>query len=153
MNDSHRLPEGANMKNEGVNVILLNDRNEVLLFLRDDKPDIPYPNMWCLLGGHMEPDESPKECLIRELLEEIGLVFSPDEVKHFVSKKRSYGIEHTFWGRHTLDCDSMTLTEGQCIRWFSRTEWEKTHLGYEDNQLLMDFFNSQLEEASRGNGN
>ena len=49
--------------------------NKVLTILRDDKDDIPCPNMWELPGGGREGDESPFECVAREVYEEakIGL--------------------------------------------------------------------------------
>ena len=38
----------------GAGIILLNSNNEVLLLLRDNKIDIPFPNMWDIPGGKME---------------------------------------------------------------------------------------------------
>ena len=45
----------------------------LLTILRDDKPDIPYPNMWDLPGGGREADESPLDTVRREIMEELGL--------------------------------------------------------------------------------
>ncbi|MGF6888062.1 8-oxo-dGTP pyrophosphatase MutT (NUDIX family) [Nocardia sp. GAS34] len=61
------------MAREGTQIILLNDRREVLLYQRDDKPEIPYPNYWCLLGGHAEPAEHPLVTARREAAEELGI--------------------------------------------------------------------------------
>jgi len=33
-----------------------------------------YPDVWDLIGGHVEPTESPREALVREVREEVGLV-------------------------------------------------------------------------------
>ena len=41
-------------KDQGCTMLFLNPRGEVLMLLRDDKPGIPYPNMWDLPGGHLE---------------------------------------------------------------------------------------------------
>jgi 8-oxo-dGTP diphosphatase len=60
------------MKRLGVSIIFVNDENKVLLFLRDDKPDLPYRNMWDVPGGHVEPDETPEECIVREMKEEMS---------------------------------------------------------------------------------
>ena len=57
----------------GADIILLNSRKQVLLVLRDDKPSIPCPNTWALLGGYIDGNETPTEAICRELREEIDL--------------------------------------------------------------------------------
>lgn len=52
-------------------IILENLQGELLLYLRDDKPTIPFPNHWDLFGGHVEEGEEPLETLMRELDEEL----------------------------------------------------------------------------------
>ncbi|SMP22679.1 NUDIX hydrolase [Shimia sagamensis] len=41
--------------------------------LRDNDPEIPYPDMWDLPGGGREGSESPEACVLRELKEELAL--------------------------------------------------------------------------------
>lgn len=60
--------------------IALMYNNCVLTILRDDKPDIPYPNHWDFPGGGRENEETPFECLTREVFEELGLQLSLDQV-------------------------------------------------------------------------
>jgi 8-oxo-dGTP pyrophosphatase MutT (NUDIX family) len=50
------------------------------IFVRDGNillgkraPYKTYPNCWDLIGGHLENDETPKQALIRESIEEVGL--------------------------------------------------------------------------------
>ena len=52
--------------------------DKVLTILRDDKDDIPCPNMWELPGGGREGDESPFECAAREVYEELGIHLDED---------------------------------------------------------------------------
>ena len=51
---------------------------ELLTILRDDKDDIPCPNMWELPGGGREGNESPFECAAREVYEELGIHLDED---------------------------------------------------------------------------
>ena len=54
--------------------ILLFDRHgRLLIYLRDDKPEIPFPNRWDLFGGHVEAGETPEQALQREVKEELNV--------------------------------------------------------------------------------
>ncbi len=57
---------------QGVKVALINN-GKVLTILRDNKPNIPYPNMWDLAGGGREKEESPYETMRREVKEELNI--------------------------------------------------------------------------------
>ena len=46
---------------------------QVLTYLRDTHPGLPWPGFWDLPGGGREGDEAPEDCLLRELNEEFGL--------------------------------------------------------------------------------
>ena len=61
----------------GCKIALICD-GRILTILRDDKPTIPYPNMWELPGGGCEGDESPFECAAREVYEELGIHLTED---------------------------------------------------------------------------
>ena len=52
--------------------------DSVLTILRDDKPSIPWPNMCELPGGGREGDETPFECVAREVYEELGIHLDED---------------------------------------------------------------------------
>lgn len=51
--------------------VLENDRNEILLLKRGHDTTIG-PGMWGFPAGHIENNETPDACSIRELKEEIG---------------------------------------------------------------------------------
>ena len=63
----------------GCKIALLCD-GQVLTILRDDKTNIPYPNMWELPGGGREGTESPFECAAREVYEELKIQLSKDDI-------------------------------------------------------------------------
>ncbi|SFJ50653.1 NUDIX hydrolase [Celeribacter neptunius] len=58
--------------------------DHVLTLLRDDIPDIPYPNHWDLPGGGREGDETPFETAARELFEELSVEIAPEQVIYHV---------------------------------------------------------------------
>lgn len=122
----------------GADIILLNSQQKVLLVLRDDKPDIPFPNTWALLGGYIEEHESAAEAIRRELCEEIGVKL--DEVKFFKDYFWEECDEHIFWHQIDLDLTQIHLNEGQKLAYF-----EKKELGYLDfashyGVILTEFF-------------
>ena len=72
---------------QGVRVALINN-GKVLTVLRDNIPNIPYPNMWDLAGGGRENEESPYETMRREVLEELNIDIPESSVvwvKHYES--------------------------------------------------------------------
>ena len=126
------------MKRKGTSIIFVNDRHQVLLFLRDDKPTIPYPNMWDVPGGHVEGKETPEACIVREMKEEMDLTlveFEPFSVMEFADR-----VEYTFWKRANLDIQKIDLHEGQRLRWFTEREVRTTKLAYGFNEIIADFF-------------
>jgi 8-oxo-dGTP diphosphatase len=101
-------------------MLFVNPCGEVLLLLRDDKPDIPYPNMWDLPGGHLENKEGPREGLLREMREELpGVALGdvrPWRVVEFPDR-----IDHFFWTRLDVSEEKLNrvLREGQRVAWMS----------------------------------
>lgn len=130
------------MRKQGAAIIFVNSANEVLLFLRDDKPEIPFPNQWDLLGGGLEDGESPEQCLRRELLEEIEYDL-PHPEKLEVYDNGGWGIVHVFWQRAEFDLARTPLHEGQKLRWFSEPEIRALSDGevaFNFRNLVLDFF-------------
>ena len=60
------------MEFSGCKIALVSD-DKLLTILRDDISTIPWPNMWELPGGGREDEETPFECVQREIFEELGL--------------------------------------------------------------------------------
>lgn len=132
------------MKRSGASIIFINSRNEVLLLLRDDKPDIPYPNMWDLPGGHVEANETPEACIVREMQEEIETDVSSARL-HFVYDFPDR-IEHIFLMNLEAAAEEIPLHEGQRLRWFSVHELDDLPLAYEFDLVLSDFFTTIKKE-------
>ena len=126
------------MKRKGASIIFVNHKRQILLFLRDNRPDIPYPNMWDVPGGHVERLENPEECIVREMKEEMNLTL--DEFALFSKIEFEDRIEYTFWARADFDIDEIELTEGQKLRWFTEDEAKHTQLAYGFNEIVERFY-------------
>ncbi len=70
--------------NIGATVIVMNNRNEILLNLRSDT------NTWGIIGGSMEIGESLEETAARELYEEANLTAEHFELIDLLSGKDLY---------------------------------------------------------------
>ena len=126
------------MKRKGTSIIFINQRQEVLLFLRDDNPAIPYPNTWDLPGGHVEPDETPQQCIVREMMEEMELDLT--FFHHFSTTEFFDRIEYVYWKRADLNIADIRLHEGQYLKWFTHEQIKKTPLAHGFNQIIDNFF-------------
>jgi 8-oxo-dGTP diphosphatase len=126
------------MKRQGCSILFVNYQTQILLFLRDDFPHIPYPNTWDVPGGHVEEGETAAQCIVREMKEEMG--FDLEGFELFSVKEFSDRIEHTFWKSADLNIDEISLQEGQRLRWFAEEEAKATTLAYGFNEIVADFY-------------
>ena len=130
------------MKRQGSSIIFVNDERKVLLFLRDDLPSIPYPDMWDVPGGHVEKNERPEQCIVREMKEEMNLTL--DEFELFSKIEFEDRIEYTFWARANFNIDEIVLLEGQKLKWFTKDEAKRTQLAYGFNEIVEEFFGQMI---------
>jgi len=126
------------MEKRTSNLILVNSRDEVLLQLRDDIPTIPYPNTWCLPGGHIEGEESPTECLVREMQEEMGIRL--ENLTKFMEMEYPDETEYFFLAQMDFDVGDIELREGQAIDWFSRDTVRQLPTAHNDGVVVEAFF-------------
>lgn len=102
----------------GAKIALLHGTN-VLTYLRDDKPTIPFPALWDLPGGGREGDEGPLDCALRELAEEFSIALPRDQVcwaREYPFDRDAGKRSHFFVGALT-DADVAAISfgdEGQC---------------------------------------
>jgi 8-oxo-dGTP diphosphatase len=63
--------------------------NCVLVYERDEH--VKFAGMWDLPGGGREGQESPEDCVLRELEEEFGLAFPANRLEY----RKRYAAAHT----------------------------------------------------------
>ena len=86
--------------------------------------------------------ETPEQCIIREMKEEMDLNledFQLFSVMEFIDR-----VEYTFWKKENLDIESITLHEGQKLKWFTESEARNTKLAYGFNEIVHYFFQEIL---------
>lgn len=92
--------------------------------LRDDRPDIFYPDHWGCFGGAIETGETAEQALIRELKEELSFQpRDPVQIGRFVFELPGLGFlpfERIFYEVRIADADldGMVLGEGAEMRAF-----------------------------------
>lgn len=106
---------------DGAKIAILRG-DDVLTLLRDDRPDIPFPNEWDLPGGGREGDETPVQTVARELFEELSVTLDPSKIIYHSADKAASNPEllvHFFVARwDDLGDDAIVLgDEGQHWRW------------------------------------
>lgn len=63
----------------GVKAALIHG-NELIAYLRDNKPNLNFANLWDFPGGGREGEETPFGCLRREVIEEFGIKIGQKQV-------------------------------------------------------------------------
>ena len=125
-------------------IILENDKGEFLLYLRDNKPGIPFPDHWDLIGGHVEDGETPEQALVREVKEELDI-----DLKEYTFYKRyecltgdAYeNIKYIFTGKINIPIEEITLLEGVRPQYFTREEIPHVKFANILKSIVLDYIN------------
>jgi 8-oxo-dGTP diphosphatase len=131
-----------------VAAIPYNDKGQILLQQRDNKPDIAFPGYWTTFGGVIETGETPEVALSRELLEEIELEPPMTLWKVFDNPvRRSTGElvlieQYVFVGRLEVEASEIKLNEGQALGYFHLDDIDRLPIAFGFETLFKDFFAS-----------
>lgn len=74
--------------------------SKLLVYLRDNFEGLRYAGMWDLPGGGKEGNETPEECVLRELEEEFSLKLSKDQLVYKSQKFNRNGNRIYFFAAH-----------------------------------------------------
>lgn len=126
--------------------------DKYLMLHRIKKENDLNHDKWIGVGGKFEPDETPEECLLREVKEETGLTLLKYRMRGiltFISNEWETEYIHLYTATEfegTLtDCD-----EGELV-WVSKNEIENLHLWEGDKLFLRllaeseEFFSMKLK--------
>jgi 8-oxo-dGTP diphosphatase len=129
-----------------VAAILQNSQGQVLLHQRDEKPGLVFAGYWTMLGGKVEPGETPETAMHRELLEEIGVdvpVTLWKLYERFISDELTI-VQHIFIGQIDYGLSEMVLTEGQDLNYFGADSLSALPIAFGFDVLLTEYFAEKL---------
>lgn len=135
-------------------VILFDRDSRLLIYLRDNKPGIPFPNRWDFFGGHLEIGETPDQALVREVEEELGLALSTWEFfrTYVCTEGDAYpNVKYIYWSRIDQVADELTLREGQMLKSIELGERSQFQFANILGGILEDFIASGLWPRSVDN--
>ncbi len=98
--------------------VFVNEKDELLLYLRDNKSSIPYPNFWALLGGHVEENESLLDALKREIKEEIEYEFEEKPIFLGTLDDNVGNDVYVYRIKINKKINELKLNEGQILGFF-----------------------------------
>jgi 8-oxo-dGTP diphosphatase len=124
-------------------VILFNSDNKTVLMQKRDNKAPVNPNLWAFFGGTNKQGESPEECIVRELKEELDVEINPGQMKYL----RDYFHPKLVTWRYTYimnfkkNKSDMKLGEGEDFEWIPLDEVLKLDLTGNTRSDLEFFIN------------
>ena len=128
------------MKKLNVSLILLHDPERRFLLQHRTIDAEQAPDYWAFFGGSINLDETPKEAVIREALEELN--YEPQNPK-MVFERGFFldgipGYMHVFIEPYYGDKSKLRLGEGQGWGWFRSSELRDLKMLNHDRQIVED---------------
>ena len=103
--------------------------NEYLMLHRVVKKNDVNKDKWIGVGGHFEQDESPEECLLREVREETGYTLTSYRFRGIVTFVSGDGVTEYM---HLFTADGFTGTPAECdegvLEWVPREKIEDLNI-------------------------
>ena len=127
-------------------IILENPKGELLLYKRDNKPGIPFPGYWDLIGGHVEDGETPEQALVREIKEELDIELT-DFVffkEYLCTEKDAYpNVKYIYAGIIDIPIEKITLLEGDYPMYFKKEEIQSLDIANIQKHILIDYIGTK----------
>lgn len=107
---------------------------KILLTKRNHEP---FKGKWCCPGGHIEPNETAGDAIVREVKEETGLSFKPEFFGYFneiIPEINWHAVQLTFTG--PTEGDVVPNEEVSEWKWLPPEEALKEDLAFENSEII-----------------
>lgn len=100
---------------------------------------------WIGVGGHFEPDESPEECLLREVKEETGLTLTSWQFRGLVTfQAEGWPVEYMcLFTADGFEGELISCNEGT-LEWVPKAELERLTL-WEGDKIFLRLLEERRE--------
>ena len=110
-----------------VTAIILNENNEILISKRAGYKK--HPNMWECCGGSVKSGESSLEGMLREIKEELGIVFNKREAMYLktIKSEENHDFKDLWVFKRNIKDNEITKPDGEVIdtKWVKIEEFNK----------------------------
>lgn len=123
---------------------------ELLIYLRDEREGLIYSGMWDLPGGGREGEETPEDCVLRELKEEFDLNLSVAELSYKDSQLNQWGEVIYFFVAHCSNAMAAKIRfgdEGQYFKLVSIQDFLAEPNAIPHLQAQLDKYVKQRQKA------
>lgn len=103
-------------------VLLISISGECILQRREKKEGIQNPGLLATFGGAVEAGESPLECAIRELKEELCISVVHEQLELLMEFNAQISRRVTIYVLRNVDPSCLSLQEGEAIEVIGATE-------------------------------
>ena len=125
------------MPTKAGSVILFEDeRGRIAFQLRDNRPDVSYPDYWGLFGGWSEPGETPAQTILREMSEELGLSLDRSQLKYVQAHRDGDILGHVFHYPAPSDLLHARLLEGQRLEFLNLADLRQRQVVPQDRAIV-----------------
>lgn len=115
----------------------IDDGERYLMLHRVSKDNDINKDKWIGVGGHFEEDESPEECLVREVKEETGLTLTKYKFRGIVTFcSDRWQTEYMCLYTATGFSGSLSACDEGILEWIKKDEIEKLQLWEGDKIFL-----------------
>jgi 8-oxo-dGTP diphosphatase len=137
-----------NEMNIGCSVIIYDSEGKILIAQRCKNKEL-FPLMWENIGGHLEPNETPEECIKRETKEEIGCELL--DLKLFTVTVKTVENRQfvliAFTGRIS-GAINLQYDEIEQVRWISKEELAKFDFCFNCRKEIDEFLEKVIIEEA-----